>query len=343
MGINFTAVKKVLKSAERAWVQFSDNGKFVEVCDGHFLVRMTEKQYKDEGFVNALGTGLPSDKSTVILRTSKKSEWTVCEERLKTGALTKIAEDVQTATATPVYFEGSGKMMRIYKLANGEAVFLDTVFADIIKECYNLVGSKKYGPILFVEGGEVMALVLPVNTDIKEVRKALDFTPTNYRSEPIKVKEVVEDEPLEAPTEEAEEEVEDELDEIPEDEDDQENLNHNDERIIERAKAINIENGEPWLNEDEEVDELDDISDLEEVKAVEGEEPPTVIDGWTVPSDIFIEVTPNGTMWAIGKTKPEKENLKRLGFHYAPKAERAKKAGYPRSAWYRKAEVAAAD
>ena len=336
MAINFKNITKAIKASESLFVQYNTTGDKVQVSDGHFIVEVPEWLYKKE-LLSASGTGVPTDKSKCLSRRGKKSDFEIVDRMVAfDNGFGQVNRPTKRTHA--IYELSNGNLVRLFKVDNGESVWLNEQWSDFITGG-KVLGGHRFKPIEITDG-EVRVVVLPVKADdvnLDELLSAPSGTPKE-----VKVK----DEPLSAPTyeevEEAEEEVEDELDEIPEDEDDQENLNHNDERIIERAKAINIENGEPELNGEEE-DELDDISDLEEVKAIEGEEPPTVIDGWTVPSDIFIEVTPNGTMWAIGKTKPEKENLKRLGFHYAPKAERAKKAGYPRSAWYRKAEVAAAD
>lgn len=167
-----------------------------------------------------------------------------------------------------------------------------------------VVGGNRSTPIVISDNGS-RVLICPVN--IVDAIPGLEAV-TKAKTEKVK------DEPLSAPTYEEVEEVEE------------------------------VEEEETEETTDE-VDELDSPEEIaKNIVKDDEEEPPTVIDDWTVPSDIFIEVTPNGTMWAIGKTKPERENLKRLGFHYAPKAERAKKAGYPKSAWYRKpktAEVAA--
>ena len=341
MGINLSAVKKVLKSADQVFVQYDTNGGFVEVCDGCFVARMTPEEYTKNGFVSATGTGLPNDKTMCLAKRGKKAEYEFTT-RLKTEQMTTIeAAERVNVSATRVYWRTDvGQFARIYKTEDGKAIYMAEKYADIIEGCEALTASRKYGgPISYCEHGIVKALLLPVRADFSELCKELDYTPAPVEKpkpeekpetapeteETAEVEEVaeVEDEPLEAPvsdaTEDACEEAEEAVDEIPE---------------------------EPTEEVTEKVDELDDIDNLDEVKAVEGEEPADEIDGWKVPEEVFVITKPNGTTWAYGKTKPIKDELKRRNFHYAPKWQGAKKAGYPRSGWYRKPEmvaVAAAD
>lgn len=314
MGINNAVVKKVAKSAENLWVQYSVDGKFAEIIDGHFIARVSVAEYKKDGFVASLGTDLPTDKTKSLVRNGKKGSFKE-SDRLKTEGMVQIANNSAPIIETKLLYEAGDKTVRIYRYENGETVAVDTKYADIIKGNANTVGSGKYdSAITLIADGEPVAVVLPMNVRKSDIlaQLAIDKADT---AKPVK------DEPLSAPTEEDFALTEEEL-------------------VAEEAE----QEAEEAEEATDEVDELDSPEEIAKNIVKEGEEePPTVIDGWTVPSDIFIEVTPNGTMWAIGKTKPERENLKRLGFHYAPKAERAKKAGYPRSAWYRKPEAVAAD
>lgn len=307
MGINNAVVKKVAKSAENLWVQYSVDGKFAEIIDGHFIARVSVAEYKKDGFVASLGTDLPTDKTKSLVRNGKKGSFKE-SDRVKSEGMMQIAKNSVPVIETKLLYEAGEKMVRIYRYENGDTVAVDTKYADIIKGNANTVGSGKYdSAITLIADGEPVAIVLPMNVKKSEILAQLAIDEADM-AKPVK------DEPLSAPTYEEVEEAEE-----------------GEEEATEEAT--------------DEVDELDSPEEIAKNIVKEGEEEPlTVVDDWTVPSDIFIEVTPNGTMWAIGKTKPEKENLKRLGFHYAPKAERAKKAGYPGSAWYRKpkaVEVAA--
>lgn len=320
MGINFKAVKAALKAANLTIVQYDKNGGFVEVCDGTFIARMTPDEYTKNGFVSALGAGLPTDKAMALRRDGKKGEYRI-EPRIKSENMMLVNRDAVTARATKVYYGlSNGSLARIYKLASGKAVFIAEALADIISDCNELVGSKKYGPITALADGEPIAMVLPVRAEFEEVCKDLDFNPTPVelpKSEPVV--EEVEEEP-----EEVEEEVEDEPLEAPE-------------------IATDCNNDETETEEvTDEIDELDDVESIKANTIQDGEEEPADrIEGFgEVPADCVYKVRTNGTEWIYGNTKPIKDGLKACGFHWAP---HFKGASPKKSAWYRKPEMVAVE
>ena len=312
MAINSKNISKSLKASDLIVVQYTEDGKMAQVFTRTFLVEVPIVLYKKD-LASATGISLPNDKSKAMRRIGKKGAY---EEVPRVDTKRMELAYLHDAKKTRLLLETKvGSIVRLYQVDNGENVWLNEEYTDFADGL--IFGGNRSTPIVIHDNGS-RVIICPVNVIDEELSGLLNVVAP--KAEPkfeAKTEEEVEEEPLTAPTEEAE----DELDEIPEE-----------------TEEVEEEQTEEVTDE---VDELDDISDLTSVKAVEGEEPPTEIDGWTVPEEVFVITKPNGTMWVYGNTKPVKDKLKELHFHYARKWEGAKKAGYPKSGWYRRPEAVA--
>lgn len=306
MAINFKNICKAIKASETLFVQYNATGDKIQVSDGHFIVEVPTAVYKKE-LLSATGTGVPTDKAKCLKRSEKKGEFEIVN---RLAPLDQFGQVTRSAKRTRAIYElCDGRLVRLFKVDNGESVWVNELWSDFITGG-TVLGGNRYKPIE-ISDGDVRALILPVRADEVNIEELL--------SAPSGTPKEVKDEPLSAPTPEVDEveeaEEEDEAEEVTED-------------VAEEATDD---------------DDLDTPESIAEAMVHEGdEEKPDTIDDWEVPSDVYVIVKPNGTMWVYGKTKPIKDELKRRKFHYAPKWEGAKKAGFPGSGWYRKPSLAVA-
>jgi len=277
MAINFKSITKAIKASETLFVQFNADGNKVQVSDGHFIVEVPTAVYEKE-LLSACGTGLPTDKAKALKRNVKKGKFESIDRLPALDAFGQVSHSAKRTSA--IYELSNGNTVRLFKVDNGENVWLNTAWADFVTDGL-IFGGNRYKPIE-MKDGEVRVLILPVMNDIdlSEVFGAPTTAPT------AKVK----DEPLSAPTIEVDE-AEEETEDAPE---------------AEEA--------------DEEEDELDTPESIAEAMIAEGEEEkPDIIEGFgEVPSDCVYKVRTTGTEWIYGNTKPIKEGLKKAGFHWAP-------------------------
>ena len=277
MAINFKSITRAIKASETLFVQYNADGNKVQVSDGHFIVEVPTALYEKE-LLSACGTGVPNDKAKCLKRLSKKGNFDTMERLAALDAFGQVTHSAKRTRA--IYELSNGNLVRLFKVDNGESVWLDERWSDFITGG-TVLGGNRYKPIEITDG-EVRALILPVradNVNIEELLSAPSGTPKEIK-----------DEPLSAPTIEVDE-TEDETEEA---------------EATEEA------------TEDE--DELDTPESIAEAMIAEGEEEkPDIIEGFgEVPSDCVYKVRTTGTEWIYGNTKPIKEGLKKAGFHWAP-------------------------